>query len=224
WALVARRGGEMVALAPLCTRVDAATGRRTTSLLGDGVSDYLDIVVAPEVAAESTAAVVGALARHCHEARSAVVLDELRDRSPLASFPAPAGVREEWFQREPCPSIRLTEEGDPLPRSMREKVRYYQRRAERIGPVTIEQAAPESTRDWLATLFALHGARWKARGGHGVLASDAVRRFQCDAVVAMTASGLARLYALRIGRRPAAVMLVLFDARTAYYYIGGFDP
>jgi CelD/BcsL family acetyltransferase involved in cellulose biosynthesis len=107
---------------------------------------------------------------------------------------------------------------------MREKVRYYRRRAERMGPVEVHEATSETSAEWLDVLFDLHRARWSARGESGGLASPEVQRFQRSAIPAMTASGLARLYGLRIGERRAAAMLVLCDGWAAYYYIGGFDP
>lgn len=221
WAIVIRRGGRLVALAPLCTRTDAT--RQRTTLLGDGVSDYLDIVVDPEIAGPCTTTILETLRLRCSEGAS-VVLDELRACSPLLTCTGTDGACDETFQREPCPAVRIMAGIDPLPRAMRDNVHYYRRRAERMGAVEVLEASGSAAADWLETLFVLHGARWRARGGDGVLASADVQAFQRDAVTALSKAGIARLYGLLIGERRCAAMLVLRDAWAAYHYIGGFDP
>jgi CelD/BcsL family acetyltransferase involved in cellulose biosynthesis/glycosyltransferase involved in cell wall biosynthesis len=217
WALVARIDGKLAALAPLCTRGQA------TTLLGDGVSDYLDIVVDPDLAARCTATILDALRLRCRDG-SSVVLDELRASSPLVTFADRDGGADDTFQRGPCPAIRLMAGIDPLPRAMRDNVRYYRRRAERLGAVEVDEATGPAAADWLETLLVLHRARWRARGEEGVLASPDVQAFQRDAVAALSAAGIARVYGLRVGGRRCAAMLVLRDAWAAYHYIGGFDP
>ncbi len=219
WAITVRKQGALVGLGPLCTR--RRDGDTTTTLLGDGVSDYLDVVVAPAEARAATSAIYEEL-RNTGASSGHVILDELRECSPLVAC-APRSELER-FDRGPCPVLRLTDGVDPLPPVMREKIRYYERRAERAGGMAIEEPTGSSLERWLETLFVLHAARWASRGEKGVLASPEVQRFQREAVTTLAASGIARIYGLRVGDRPAAAMLVLRDAWAAYYYIGGFDP
>lgn len=217
WAIVATRAGEIVGIAPLCTR------GRTTTLLGDGISDYLDVIVDRSCASSATASLVSALALHCEQGVD-VVLDALRASSPLLAAPVPAGCADEVLSRDACPYVQLPAGIDPVPPAMREKVRYYRRRAERLGGVEVSDATGDAARGALETLFALHGARWAARGERGVLSDADVRAFLRDAVPALGATGAARVGELRIGARTAASMLLLRDAWADAYFIGGFDP
>jgi CelD/BcsL family acetyltransferase involved in cellulose biosynthesis/glycosyltransferase involved in cell wall biosynthesis len=217
WAIVARRAGQLVGIAPLCTR------GRTTTLLGDGISDYLDVIVDRGCTWSATDSLVSALGAHCERGNN-VVLDGLKDTSPLLASSVPSSCVDEVLAREACPFLQLPAGIDPVPRAMREKVRYYRRRAERLGGVELEGATGDAARGALETLFELHGARWAARGEQGVLADSDVRTFLRDAVPALAAVGAARIGELRIGGRPAAAMLLLRDAWADAYFIGGFAP
>jgi CelD/BcsL family acetyltransferase involved in cellulose biosynthesis/glycosyltransferase involved in cell wall biosynthesis len=217
WAIIARRAGQLVGVAPLCTR------GRTTTLLGDGISDYLDVIVDRACTWSATDSLVAALAVHCERGTS-VVLDSLRETSPLLASPLPAGCVDEVLTREACPFLQLPAGIDPVPRAMREKVRYYRRRAERLGGVEVSDATGDAVRGALETLFELHGARWAARGQEGVLSDSDVRTFLRDAVPALAAVGGARIAELSIDGRPAAAMLLLCDAWADAYFIGGFAP
>jgi CelD/BcsL family acetyltransferase involved in cellulose biosynthesis/glycosyltransferase involved in cell wall biosynthesis len=217
WAIVAEQAGEIVGIAPLCTR------GRTTTLLGDGISDYLDVIVDRTCASSATASLLCALAAHSEQGVN-VVLDALKASSPLLAAPLPAGCVDEVITRDACPYLQLPAGIDPVPPAMREKVRYYRRRAERLGGVEVSDATGEAARGALETLFALHGARWAARGEQGVLSDSDVRAFLRDAVPALGAAGAARIGELRIGARAAASMLLLRDAWADSYFIGGFDP
>lgn len=211
WAVVVRRKGTMVGLAPVCTR-PSPTGTATT-LLGDGVSDYLDAVVDPEHREVSARALLEALRAECR-ADASVLLDELRSCSPLlvASSETDADVT---VRRGPCPSLEFVAGVDPIPPSIQSSVRQCRRRAERIGALETEEMRGRAISDGLEALFGLHGARWTARGEAGVLGSAEVRAFLRDAVVGLSDVGMARVYGLRVGGRRCAALLVLCDARAA---------
>ncbi|ACL64427.1 glycosyl transferase group 1 [Anaeromyxobacter dehalogenans 2CP-1] len=222
-AVVARRAGRLVALAPLVQYEDA--GRRMVTLLGSGLSDYQDAVVDPGDGPDG-AALVGALLGAAAGA-DALLLEHLPDRSPLraalgqwrgAGAAAPDGV---------CPVLALPADPDALDRSLAprlaENVRYGRRRLARAG-ATFTTAGPGDLERHLEALFSLHAARWGARGERGVLAGDAIRRFHLEAARGLLARGLLRLHVLWVGGRPAAAFHGFVDGDRAYYYVGGFDP
>ena len=222
FALAVRRGEELVGIAPLCTR-RTADGVATT-LLGEGVSDYLDVVVDPDVAKPCVARIIEALRLRAKVDGHAMVLDNLRECSPLLTYAGPDPREGDITMRDACPVLRLVAGIDPVPAAMRDKLRYYRRRADRAGGVEVVEIVDPSGGGWLDTLFALHGARWAARGERGALDAPEVRAFHALAFAALAAAGAARLYGLTIGGRRAAAMLVLRDRTAAYYYIGGFAP
>jgi glycosyltransferase involved in cell wall biosynthesis/CelD/BcsL family acetyltransferase involved in cellulose biosynthesis len=175
WALAARRGGALVALLPLMTRV--AAGARAVALLGDGISDYLDVLGEPEDAEIATARFFEVLGARAAEG-DAVWLDALRSRSPLLSASGPAGVAEHLVARDPSPVVAMSGKLDALPESMRRSLRRQRRRAAGVGAVEfVEAPGTGDLPAWIEILFQLHGARWERRGERGVLDSAQLRSF-----------------------------------------------
>lgn len=213
-ALAAWRGDTLEAFLPLFRWHDGEAS--VLSLLGGGVSDYLDVLVAPD-AGDAVHALEHALATRSWDR---VELGELRDGSPLLSFALP-GPDERSLQ-EPCPALAI-DPAAPLaalsPRLVHE-IEYQRRRAARevgIEHVTLGPA------ELIEALAALHRARWTLRGEPGMI-DDRRRAFLADA-----AAGLARRDGLlgigvRLGGELAAVVLGFVDRDQARYYLGGFDP
>lgn len=213
-ALAAWRGDTLEALLPLFRWSDGSD--RVLSLLGAGVSDYLDLLVAPG-AADAAHAVGRELAGRPWQR---VELGELRDGSPLLSCVLPGS--EERALQETCPALAISPEA-PLaglsPR-LRRELEYQRRRAVReigIEPVTLE---PAELIDALATL---HRARWTVRGEHGVI-DDRRRAFLADAAAGLARRGMVLGTGLRLGGELAAVAFGFVDRDRARYYLGGFDP
>ncbi|HET9929657.1 MAG TPA: GNAT family N-acetyltransferase [Polyangiaceae bacterium] len=221
WALVARSREALVGVLPLCTR---RTGNMvTTGLLGDGLSDYLDMVAERTLAIRCAESFFEELVSELGP-NARLVFDQLRKDSPLRATRAPAGVREQVAERDVCPVVHFQTGLDPIPPNLRERIRYCRRRAERMGEVTIVAPRGSELTSWLETLFELHGSRWSLRGESGVLATEEVRRFQRLAVPALVDVDAARIFGMSIGAERAAALLVLTDRSAAYYYIGGFAP
>lgn len=222
WAITVRSGGELVGLAPL--RTESCDGRATITLLGQGISDYLDVLARPDIRQSVIERMVDALGAYGH-AGATLVLDALRPGSPLLEIRAPSKLEERAFDREPSPVVSLAGKVDPLPKTMRDKLRYYRRRGEALGRLELHEAPGNADfPSWLERVIELHGARWAGRGEPGVLATPEVQRFHREATSALAEVGLARVYGLSIGETNIAAMLLLRDARSHYYYIGGFAP
>lgn len=223
WA--ARANGQLVALAPfyVWTAPDAV---RTLLLLGAGTSDYLDILCAPDQAHAFCAALFDALR---DEDWHIAELAQLRASSPLLHAPFPRDWREHRTNAEPCPSVKLAPSSsleDCIAKRMAQNLRYYRRRAERLGDLTI-RSATDDPRPFFERLITLHGVRWSTRGASGVLAEERVRAAHRAALPHLARGGMLRFYELLIGGDAAASLYALDDARPGgrvYYYLGGFDP
>jgi CelD/BcsL family acetyltransferase involved in cellulose biosynthesis len=73
-------------------------------------------------------------------------------------------------------------------------------------------------------LFALHGARWRARGEAGVFDGPRCEAFYREIAARFGRHGWLRLLTLSLDDRVVGASLD-FQARSrAYHYIGGFDP
>ena len=76
----------------------------------------------------------------------------------------------------------------------------------------------------LDALFALHRARWAARGAPGVLAAPEVVAFHRDAALALHHRGLLRLIGLALADRLVAVLYGFADHGRFLFYLSGFAP
>jgi CelD/BcsL family acetyltransferase involved in cellulose biosynthesis len=221
--LCARQSGELVGLLPLYVLEEPPV--RKLLPLGIGNSDWLDAIFAPGREREIAAAFLSAIARRA-DRFDVCDLQPLPERSPL--FDAdPAGMADERNRLDACPALRLPPDGaleTGLPRAMRQNLRYYRRRAEKVGQLRFEAAEPDSLGELLDGLYALHGARWRRQGLPGVLASEAVQGFHAQAAPSLMALGALRLYALRLDGRIVAALYGLMAKERFHHYIAGFDP
>jgi len=212
--------GQLVALFPFYAE-RALSGARLLPL-GVSLSDYLDILVDPGWP-EATAALAAFIAdvdwRCCS-------FEELPPDACAESLPVPKNCEDLTGRHSACPVIALRggrDLTDCIPARRRRQLRRAWAAAERLGEVRIEQSEKESER-FLATLFALHEARWRERNERGVLADAKVRRFHQAALPRLAAADLARCYTLTIGGQTAAAYYGLSNRGRAYAYLGGFDP
>ncbi len=212
-AISLRRGGRLVGLALVDVRRER-TGE-VLRLIGEGVSDHLDVLLDPSERGGTVEALAAALRSRCDRAD----LDQLRPSSPLLR----------WAGAAPCvceiaPALHISPALDAVPSGRLRELRYLQRRAARDAAARVETAAAPDLDGRLDSLFALHAARWRARGQDGVLAMPEVQRFHRDAAHRLLAAGLLRLYALELEGRTAAVFHGFAAHGRTHYYLSGFDP
>lgn len=221
-----RSGGRLAGLAPLYL-ARSPEGSRELRLIGEGVSDYLDVLSMPAARRSVVRAIERELTRSAGE-WTCCAFDHLRPGSVLLDVTAPPDVEDVTQDDEPCPALALPASVEDLPGAigsrLAKNIRYERRRAEQDGGIAIEQAAPDTIDDLLTALFELHGRRWSARGERGVLAGSAVRAFHRAAAPALLAAGLLRMHVLRIGGRTAAIYYGMHAADRACFYLAGFDP
>jgi CelD/BcsL family acetyltransferase involved in cellulose biosynthesis len=224
--LVVRDSGRAAGIVPLYRTIGAG-GAGEIRLIGAGVSDYLDALAGQAASDAVAAAIAHELAGSAHE-WALCAFDRVRPGSLLLKVPAPPGTLDARCAADPCPILDLPTEPESLQNAigkhLARNIRYARRRAQALGGVTLDRAAPDTIEEMLTTLFDLHGARWSLRGEAGVLQDDDVRAFHRAAAPGLLAAGVLRLYALRIGTRTAAAHYGFQAGTRAYYYIGGFDP
>jgi CelD/BcsL family acetyltransferase involved in cellulose biosynthesis/glycosyltransferase involved in cell wall biosynthesis len=216
-AIAVWRGAHLEGLLPLFRWRDG--DRDVLSLAGAGVSDYQDLLVAPDSdgAAEVIAAIETQLASLAWDR---VELSEIREGSALLGLRIPG--LEQIEDQGPCLGMTLTAAGalDVLPARLRHEIARQRRRAAReVGIESVILPAPEIA----ASLARLHQSRWLSRGQDGLLFPERCA-FLDDAVGRMAVHGHAFGVGVRLGGELAAMMLVLVDRDTARCYLGGFNP
>lgn len=200
---------------------------RVLALLGAGISDQLGVLIEPGWERPVLESLLSWLA--ARRARwDRCELDELSRTSPLAAGALPPGWSAEIVRQSVCPVLDLPARVDDLaqqvPRRHLRRFHQYRRRARREGPLRLERAGARGHERLLDGLFHLHGWRWRERGEPGVLDAPALRRFHAQVAAAFAARDALGLYGLWLGDRLIACLYGFLEARTFYYYLGGFDP
>ncbi|MCP8938927.1 GNAT family N-acetyltransferase [Alsobacter sp. SYSU M60028] len=212
-----RRGRRLVALAPLYR--DPTAGSLLP--LGVSVSDFHDVLIDPDEPAAGPALAVAMLSAAGPDGR--IVWPDVPPGAALQHL-FWRGGEAEWHVGETAPELACAAGLESVPAAQRRKLRMARHRAERRGGAAVVEATRLGLDAWLEALFRLHGARWRSKGGAGVLADDAVRAFHRQAAPALSETGLLDATALTIGGRLAGVYYGLRHGATAYAYLSGFDP
>lgn len=235
--------GKLVGIAPLYTSRHLGTPLRRLAWVGTGQSDYLDLLVLPEYAAE----VAAALRQHLEDGLRGwdiADLQQLRDDSHLheQSVPttSPRSSDENLAKRfeaqtqsllpmEPCPHLPLPDTWDAvtarLGKKMRSNLGYYDRLLHKtFTDANYALADTETLSTGMTALFELHQKRWNARWLPGVLGGKKVQAFHRDIAACFLERGWLRLHTLAVDGDIRAALYCFAYADRTYYYLGGFAP
>ena len=227
WTLALRHEGRLVGLAPWFLHMDNQAAARQLLFIGTGNTDYLDVLLDPDWESE------GQVAFFQHLEANSTLWDrcdwqQLRGESTLLRAPLAGQWDNHISVQDVCPVLKLPSHLESLsqavPGHMLEKLRFYWRRAEKLGRVEITRACKGNLRELFCAHVELHRVRWLSRGQPGMLNEERIARFQAEAASEMLANGVLRLSALRLADRPIGTLFALADRRAAFYYLGGFDP
>ena len=221
--LALRCQGRLAGLAPLF--LWGFGGRPETvrvSFLGAGITDYLDVLAAPQADQECAAAVLDWLWRNRRE-WDLCDLQELRPESPLLRAALPREFLPDAAPCSICPVARLAATPDEHLAALDPKFRTDLRRAENRlrGAGALEFRRGDAL---LEELFRLHAARWKDRHEEGVLATERLQAFHRESAARLSEAGMLRLYALFVDGRCIAAQYNIAARQRVYAYLSGFDP
>ncbi len=184
---------------------------------------------------------IGDAAYNCPETAAALwhkieSLASHHDGAHLAQIPAGSQLvalaqAAGWHigEAEKCPVLSLPSTWEEylkqLGKNMREQIKRYPKRLEKQFAVEYLLAQTEAEiQSALSDLFRLHGARWRARGQTGVLATPGRQKFHRAVCSAFAKRGWLRLWTLRCDGEAVCVLLSYFYAGKYYFFIGGFAP
>jgi CelD/BcsL family acetyltransferase involved in cellulose biosynthesis len=190
---------------------------------GEGIHDIGGALYDSPEAARVLWEKIENLAAHCDGAR----LGQIPANCQLVGFARNAN----WEIRdaEKCPVLELPPSWDEhlkkLGKNMREQIKRYPKRLEKEFKVEYSRAqTSEEVRVALDDLFRLHGARWRARGQTGVLATPRRQKFHRAVCNAFLEKDWLRLWTLRCDGKAVCVLLNYFYRSRYYFFIGGFAP
>jgi CelD/BcsL family acetyltransferase involved in cellulose biosynthesis len=224
-ALSIRDEGILVALALFYIYKDKS-GIRKCCLMGSGISDYLDIPVAAGKETECMKLVF----KYLMEIQSqwdVCDFQELRECSPFYKEISGKFITVS----EPC-SVCLSKKIDSNPQKIiymiQKKLRSNIRRAEekllKNGAINFVEETQCGLNNALEQLILLHNIRWNNKQNPGVLNENNIQNFHKDASKDLYEKQLMRMYSLHLNGKVIASYYVFLHGKTAYAYLGGFDP
>jgi CelD/BcsL family acetyltransferase involved in cellulose biosynthesis len=206
WSLAIRDRAELIGFAPLFCW---GAPRRTVSFLGAGISDYGDLLFAPDREKECVAAVWSFLQERRGRWQT-LDLQELRCGSGLLGGQQPE-------ECSVCPVLDLNTYPGTMDHKHRTDVRRAQNKLRKYSELHFEMANETNLMRHLDAFFELHEARWGR-------VDDALRRFHKAAAAEFLATGDLRLCLLRLDNAPAAAVYAFTAGPSLYCYLSGFDP
>jgi CelD/BcsL family acetyltransferase involved in cellulose biosynthesis len=212
--LVVREGGDVAAVIPCF--LHEWNRRRQLTLIGSGISDYLE----PPIATALRARVTDELHAHLLGNRDWDIC-EWQDLGADSALAALAPLQGDT----PCSEIKLTgtfeaywaRRGKDLGRNLRR----YGERADKIGRVEFGVARGG---DSIEDLIQLHGIRWQRQGEAGMIEANHSADFLRNAAREFERLGMLRVFTLRFRGAAVAVNLGLLHRNTLYSYLSAFDP
>ena len=216
--MVFREGDQIVGVIP--TFLHEWQNRRQMTLIGSGVSDYLD----PIISASHAPAVTSSLEQHLESNADWDVCDwqDLSTQTPLRHL-AGATILENTI----CTEVPLTGPFDQFwsrfSKDLRRNIRRYSERARQQGSLEFKASENQSARD-LDELIRLHTARWQKQGEPGMIELNRSDAFLRDLTQQLSQIGLVRFFTLTFHEKPAALILSFPYNNRIFAYMTGFDP
>ena len=219
-ALEVRCDRHLVGLAPLL--IYGRGDDLVLAFMGGGVSDYLNVLIAPQYRDETVSVLFEAISN----LTGWTVLD-------LTDLPSHSVLQQTSLTgiatpHDNCSALSLPTTKEELvhllSKRQRANLRNAHSRLKRAGGGQVEFATAETLQDFLNDLFRLHASRWSRSGEPGVLADEQTRAFHCRSAPNLLAKGALRLSRLRIKDDTVAVLYSLIGGLTLFCYMQGYDP
>jgi len=220
--LVFRENGRMVGIVPCF--LHEWNNRRQLTLIGSGLSDYLE----PAIEDQHAGVILEFLQRYLQSREEWDVCDwqDLNAGSRLAALRGD-GFRVEEREGQPCSRIPLNGTYDEFWRGrgkdLRRNVRRYGLRAAEAGAVEFKVIEkPDAA--LLHSVIQLHTARWEAKGEPGMIAANHAAEFLCDVGLLFADRGMVRVFTIHFQGQTAALNLAFLFRNTVFAYMSAFDP
>jgi CelD/BcsL family acetyltransferase involved in cellulose biosynthesis len=199
-------------------------GAQQLTLVGSGISDYLDPILSPP----DQPATLDCLRQHLSLSDEWEVCD-WQDLAQNTPFNALSGDMWQLYQREevPCSEAALSgtfeQYWDTRPRHLRRNVRRYADKARQNGFLEFH-VTRDADPELMQALFRLHAARWQRRGESGMVEANHSAEFLLDIARQFATQNMLRVFSLRYQGGIAAVILAFAYQDRIYGYLTGFDP
>ena len=220
---VFRNGNEIAAILP-CFRHEW-NGKRQLTLIGSGISDYLE----PGIAHAHSADVLQMLKERLKQDHSWDVCSwqDLNANTPLQAL---ASCDEFAAHVEPdaeCAETHLyggfEQYWKDRPHGLRRNLRRYLEKARTIDDPEFRVTA-EADPELIDALVALHAARWREHGEPGMIVRNHSALFLRDIAARFATRDMLRFFSLRFAGRIVSVIASFRYRNVLFSYLSAFDP
>ena len=218
--LVFRESGAIVGIVPCF--LHEWEGRRQLTLIGAGISDYLEPVLkGPEA--------VDQLQKHLEWNRDwdFCSFQDLSASTPFRTLKSTEDVTVAALEDMECSeitlNIRFEEVRQNWSTDLRRNVRRYSEKAAKAGSVQFE-LIDRAESEYTEALIRLHTARWHAIGQPGMIDANRSGEFLADVIQAFDRSGMVRFFSMRFEGRIVALIVSFPYRNVLYSYMSAFDP
>ncbi|MBV8572238.1 MAG: GNAT family N-acetyltransferase [Acidobacteriaceae bacterium] len=199
-------------------------GRRQLTLLGSGISDYLEPLFLPECQCDILESLSAGL--HALGDWDLCCWQDLDAGTPLGGLTSPL-----WgtaLQHDtPCTEIRLmhdwTRYFGALPRGLRRNLRRYADKARQIVEPRFFTAGGFQEA-LMNDLIRLHRARWSLQGESGMIVANRSAQFLREVALRLASARMLRFFGLELQQRVVALILSFPYKNVLFSYLSGFDP
>ncbi len=221
--LAFRDGNRLVGLLPIFRH--EWDGRQQLTLIGSGISDYLDPPMVPAFAQQIVSE--GAARLIADQTWDVCNWQDLSTTTPLQSLSEVAQLRVTSQADTVCSAVPLTEDFEGYWRRRspdhRRNIARYGRKAEAEGAVQF-RVDGQANALLLDALIDLHGARWRKQGESGTIVANRSAAFLRDFAEQLSRVGALQLFSLTWNSRVVAVIFGMARADVLYGYLSAFDP
>jgi len=221
--LVFREKDVMVGIVP-CFR-HQWNGLRQITLIGSGISDYLEPAIQPQ----HGPAILDRLRTHLEANLDWDVCDwqDLSANTSLIGLKSNGKFELAASADISCSEIRLAGTFDEFrnarPKDLKRNLRRYRNKAEAIGSLQFEvmkEAHPES----MQALVELHTAKWQRRGEPGMIQANGSAEFLRDVARDFASRDMLRFFSLHFQSKIVALIVAFSYEKTMFGYLSAFDP
>ena len=220
--LAFRNGDDLIAIIPCF--LHHWQGRRQLTLLGSGISDYLE----PVISAESMPNVLELLSNYLRGTADWDVVDwqDLSAPTRLTEL-TPVEFSIRVSDDTPCSEILIAGGWDDFyrerPHGLRRNLRRYADKARQLAEIHFFFEAAFRP-GLLENLIRLHAARWNRQGEAGTIASNRSAAFLREIVPKLGAHGRLLFFGLDFQGRTVALILSFPYKGILFSYLSAFDP
>jgi len=224
---------QLVALAPLYIS-RRSLGLHRLGFLGDNFvgSDYLDILVDPNLASDAVDCLSAHILAHRNE-WDYIDLADTKDNSYASTMLREAFAKPDCVSRisssSNCPFALLpatpAEYLASLGPKLRKHLGYYLRALQKVGTVEFVSVTHDAEiSDAFEELLRLHTARLQKRQAESAFARDHVAAFHRAVVKDLAAESMASIHLLKLDGKTIAAVYVLRTNEVTFFYQSGIDP